>query len=160
MIRRIGLNKTREAPIGPVELAAIHDDTANRCAMAADELGSRMYHDIGTMLEWLDQVRCWQRIVYHQRYSVLMRDIGYSLNVQRVQARITQCFSIYSLRALVYGSTEVFRIAAIDKTYVDTKLGQCIVEEIIGTAIEAGRGDNLVAGLGNIQNSQRLRRLA
>src|SRR5258708_36515811 len=100
-----------------------------------------MCDDIGTMLEWLDQVRCWQRIVYHQRYSVLMRDIGYSLNVQRVQARITQCFSIYSLRALVYGSTEVFRIAAIEKQNVYTNLGQWMGEEVQVAPIAAGRED-------------------
>src|SRR5258707_15541976 len=46
MIRGIGLNKPREASVGPIELAAIDDDTANGCAMPPDELGCRMYDNI------------------------------------------------------------------------------------------------------------------
>src|SRR6266699_177631 len=119
-----------------------------------------MNDDIGAMLEWLYQVWCRQCIVYDQRYPILMRDIRYGLNVQRIQARIAQCFSKHSLRAFVDCRTEVFRFAAIHKTHVDTKLGQRIVEEIISAAIEAGRGDDLIAGLSDIQDSQRFSRLA
>ena len=41
----------------PVEVAAVHDDTAQRGAVAADELGSRVHHDVCAVLDGTDEVR-------------------------------------------------------------------------------------------------------
>src|SRR5436190_3970565 len=114
---------------------------------------------ISSMFDWLYQVRRGQGIVYHERYSILMRDIRHSTYIESIQAWVTHRFGIDNLGAIIDSGTEVFRIAAINKANSDTKFGQRIVEEIICAAIETGRRYDLVARSGNIQNRQCFRRV-
>ena len=58
----------------PVELAAVHDDAAQRGAVAADELGGGMDDDICAVLNGTDQVRGAEGIIDDQRQAVLVRD--------------------------------------------------------------------------------------
>src|SRR6266487_114990 len=119
-----------------------------------------MDNDVGTMLEWLHQVRRGQSIVNDQRDAMLMGDIGYRANVERIQAWIAHSLCIECLRALVDRGTEIVGVAAIHKAYVDTQLGQRVVEEIVGAAVEARRRDDLIASLSDVEDSQRLGSLA
>src|SRR5579859_3527673 len=123
MIRGIRLDKLWKTPVRPIKLTTVDDHPANGRAMAADELGGRMNDDISAMFERLQQVRSGQRVIHHERYTILMRDIGYSLNIEGVQARITHGFGKDSLGAIIDGSAEVFGIAAINKAHGDTKFG-------------------------------------
>src|ERR1051326_2121826 len=111
------------------------------------------------MFKRLDQVRRGQRIVYYERYAMLMRDIRHCAYVERIQARVTHSFSINNFGTLIDSCAEVFGIAAINKANGDTKFGQRVVEEIICTAIETGRRYDLVARSGDIEDRQCLRRL-
>ena len=115
---------------------------------------------ISSMFEWLHQVWRGQGIIYHERYSILMRDIRHSTYIESIQARVTHRFGIDDFGAIIDSCTEVFRIAAINKANGDTKFRQRIVEEIICAAIETGRRYDLVAQSGNIQNRQCFRRLS
>src|SRR2546421_4766998 len=114
---------------------------------------------ISSMFEWLHQVWRGQGIIYHERYSILMRDIRHSTYIESIQARVTHGFGIDDFGAIIDSCTEVFRIAAINKANGDTKFRQRIVEEIICAAIETGRRYDLVARSGNIQDPQCFRRL-
>src|SRR5947209_20102495 len=67
MIRWVGLDQPWKLPVGPVECAAGHDHAAYGGAMPTDELGRRMHHDIGAMLERLHQVGRRQRVVENER---------------------------------------------------------------------------------------------
>ena len=119
--------------------------------MTTNEFCGRVNDNIYTMLEWLHQIRCGERIIDDNWNAVLMRDIGNRIKIQRVQARIAQRLGIDCFCMLVDCSAEIVRIAAIDKAHIDTKLGQCIVEEIIGTTIETCGGDNLITSSSNIE---------
>ncbi len=139
VVRGIGLDQPGEPSIRPVEIAAIHDHASDGRAVTTDELGGRVDDDIASMLEGLHQVRRGQRVIQDQGYAVLMRDIGHGANIQRIQARIAHSFCEYKLCAFVKSGVKVLWIAAIHETYVYPQLGQRVVEEIIGSAIQAGR---------------------
>ena len=89
--------------------------------MSTDELGGRMDNDISSMFERLYQVWRGQRIVYHEWYSILVRDIRHGTYIEGIQAWITHCFGIDGPGAIINGGTEVFRITAIDEANIDTK---------------------------------------
>src|SRR5579875_2227642 len=161
MIGWIRLSKFRETPASrPIELAAINDDASDSCAMPTNELSSRMYHNVGPMLQRLHQIGCWNGIIDNERQTMLMRNIGHSADVQRIQAWIAHCLGVDSLCMLIDGGAEILRLAPIHKMHLDAKFRQRIMEEVIGATIQAGRRDNLVTSTGNIENRQRLSRLA
>ena len=58
MVRRVGLDELRESSGRlPVELAAVHDDAADRRAVPADELRRRVDDDVGPVLDRPQQRR-------------------------------------------------------------------------------------------------------
>src|SRR5215472_4739558 len=138
VVRRIGLDQPGETTIRPVELAAIHDYASDGSAVATDEFSSRVDDDIASVLEGLYQVRCGQRIIQDQWHPVLMRDIGHGANIERIQAWIAHGFCEYSPGVFAKSGVEVLWIAAIHETHIDSQLRQGIVEEVIGSAIQAG----------------------
>src|SRR5579863_5243729 len=50
VIGGVWLNQSREAPVRPIERAAVYYDTANRGAMPTDKFGGRVNDDIGPVL--------------------------------------------------------------------------------------------------------------
>ena len=75
MITCVGLCKLGEFAAGcPVELTAVYDDTAQRGAVAANELGRRMDDHICSMLDRADHERSAKGIVNDQGKAVFMGD--------------------------------------------------------------------------------------
>ena len=75
MVAGVGVSNVAELTAClPVELAAVHDDAAQRGAVAADELGGGMNNDICAVLNGTDQVRGAEGIIDDQRQAVLVRD--------------------------------------------------------------------------------------
>ena len=73
MIAGVGVSNVAELTAClPVELAAVHDDAAQRGAVAADELGGGMDDDICAVLDGADQVRRAEGVVNDQRNAVLV----------------------------------------------------------------------------------------
>src|SRR5579875_130066 len=154
MIRRVRINQTGKTPAGcPIKLAAIDNHASYRGAMPPDKLGSRVNHDISPMLERLHEIGWRQRIVDDQRHTMLVSDLGSSLNIKRVQAWIAQRFSKDYSGPVTNSGAEVFGFAAIDEARSNTQFGQRIVEEVIRAAVQADRGDDLIASARNIENS-------
>ena len=60
----------------PVEIAAVHDDPADRGAVTAEELGGGMGDDVGAPFEWPAEVRGGKGVVDHQRESEFPGDGG------------------------------------------------------------------------------------
>ena len=124
--------------------------------MPADELGRRVDDDIAAVLERLHQVRRGQRVIQDERYAVLVRDIGHRTNIQRIQARVAHGFREDRFGALVDGGAQVLRVAAVKEADGNADLGQRVVEQVIGAAIQAGRGDDFISRVGDVEDGQRL----
>ncbi len=62
--------------------------------------------------------------------------------------------------ALVFGRTAAAPglriIGVLDEADLDAELRQRVVEQVVGSAIEAGAGHNVVAGLGHVEDGQGL----
>ena len=89
MVAVIRFRQGRElARCFPVKGPAVDQRTANRNAVAAQELGDRMHDDVGTMLERLEEVRRGKGVVDHERQPGVMCDVGDGRDVHDFQARI------------------------------------------------------------------------
>ena len=63
----------RDSPRGlPVEFAGVHDDAAQGGAVAAQELGGRVDHDIGAMRNGTDEIGRAEGVVDDQGQTCLL----------------------------------------------------------------------------------------
>ena len=98
VIRGIGIDEIREASRSlPVEVAAVDDDAPDRGAMAADELGGRVDHDIGAPLDRPAERGRGAGIVDHQRQPVLVSDAGKGFDIDHVELGIAQRLGVNGL---------------------------------------------------------------
>ena len=75
VVAGVGFRKLGEFAAGrPVELTAVYDDTAQRGAVAANELGRRMDDHICSMLDRADHERSAKGIVNDQGKAIFMGD--------------------------------------------------------------------------------------
>ena len=79
--------------IGPIEISGIDHHPADASSMSAKELGSGVNNDISPPLDGPTEVRRGKSVVHNQRYRVTVGDLGDSLNVHDVTARITDRFA-------------------------------------------------------------------
>ena len=95
VIGRVRRAEHREAlrVLLPGKLAAVDDDAAHGRAVAAHELGQRMHHDVGAVLDRPQQDRRRDRVVDDQRHAVPVRDVGERLDVADVAGRIADALA-------------------------------------------------------------------
>src|SRR5690348_6932105 len=67
MVGRISLGEVFEASAGPIEVATVHDHTADAGAMSADEFGGAMHDDVRAPFEWTEEIRGGQRVIDQHR---------------------------------------------------------------------------------------------
>src|SRR4029077_11860748 len=72
----------------PVEGAAVDDHAADRVAVAAEEFGERVDHDVGAVVDRLAQIGRRQGVVDDEGYAGAPRDIGDRLDVGDYAARV------------------------------------------------------------------------
>ena len=102
VVARVRLDELRELARGnPVELAAVDDDAAERRAVAADELRSRVDDDVRAILERAQLIRRRERAVDDERDVVLVRDVSDSLDVDEVGIRIADGLDVDDARVLL-----------------------------------------------------------
>ena len=91
----IGLAEHRKASrvLCPGKVAAIDDDAAERCAMPAHELGERVHHDIGAVLDRPQQHRRGHGVIHHKRDAVPVRHPRQRLDIADVAGRIADAFA-------------------------------------------------------------------
>ena len=95
MVAGVGIGDVAElAACLPVELAAVHDDAAQRGAVAADELGGGVNNDICAVLNGTDQVRGAEGVIDDQRQAVLVRDGRNGVDIGDITVGVAQSFQI------------------------------------------------------------------
>ena len=159
VVARVGLGEAREPTAGGVvERAAVDDRAADRRAVAADELGHRVHDDVGAPLQRAHEVRRRDRVVDDERHA---RPRGPPATHLRGRARrrggwpaprrrTASCSAATAARHCV----EVVRI--VDEGHLDADLGQRVVQEVVGAAVQGRRGDDVVAGVGQREDRQEL----
>ena len=85
-----------------------------------------------------------------------MSNLADSIEVRNVQTRVPNRLHEERFGVFVDGLTEIFRVALIDKFHIDAELGQRVVKQVVGAAIETGRRDNVLARMAQVHDGQRL----
>ena len=154
------LGHPRELAVVPREAAGVDDRAAHGGAVAADELGGRMHHDVGAKVDRPAQVRAGEGVVHHQRDAVVVRDLRHRLYVEHVDLRVAERLGEDALGLRPDGMADRVVVADVHEPGVDADLAELHVELVDGAAVEGTRGDELVARVHQRDERDVLRRLA
>ena len=101
MITRVGFwNPRIFAGCLPVKLSTVNDHASNRCSMTADKFRCGVNHQICTMFDRPDQIRCCKCRIYYQRNIVSVRDLCHLLQIDQIWIRISKC--LYKYRFCIF----------------------------------------------------------
>ena len=154
VIAGIGLVVVREAlGIGAiVEAAAVDDHPSDGGAMAPDVLGSGMHHHIGPPLDRADQIGRRHGVIHHQRHANLMGHRRHGFDVEDVVLGVGDRFTEERLGVGPHRSPPGGGVIGIvHEGHRDAQLGQGVMEQVVGAAVEGGTGDDVIADLGDVQ---------
>src|SRR6056297_398858 len=154
MITGIRAGELRETAARPVEPAAVNHRAADAGAMAADKFGQRIADDIRPMLKRLEQYRRSDRVVDDQWNLVLMGDGSDGLEVVDIVLRVTDGFQVNRLGLVIDGRGKILRFGTVDKLDGNAHPLEGVIEQVIGPAVKAAGGDNVVPGLSQVKHRQ------
>ncbi len=132
--------------------------------MAADKLGGGVDDDVSAPLDGPAKRGRRAGVVDDQRHSVLVRDLGQLLDIADVELRIAQGLGVNGLRLFVDCRAQPVEVVGVHKFHLDPELGQRVVKQVVGAAVERGRGNDLVSrrrqrdddeGFGGLPRGQR-----
>ncbi len=161
VVGRIRAGEPWVTPVAPVEPAAVDDDPADGRAVPADELRRRVHDHVGAVLERAGQVRGGQGVVDDERRARLVRGPGHPGDVEDVPARVADRLPVEGGRVRAHGGlpgTQV--VGVVDEGRLDAELGERVGEQRVRPAVQRRRRDQMIAGGGDGEDRQRLRRLA
>ena len=130
----------------PVEGAAVHDDTAQAGAVAADELGGGVDDDVSAVLQGPDQVGGAEGVVDDQGQAVLVGDGGDGVNVGDVAVGVAQGLQVDGLGVVLDRVLHLGQVVGVHKRRGDAVLGQGVGQQVIGAAVDRLLGNNMLAG--------------
>ncbi len=160
MIMLGGFGDVRVMAFVPRKLAAVDDHAADGSAVAADELGGGVHHDVRAMLDRPAEVGGREGVVNHQRHVGIMGDLGHCFDIEHVHARIADGLGVEEPRLRCNRFAEILRLIRVDEDGVDTEPAEADVELRVGAAVERAGGDDLVARAEQAGDRQELRGLS
>ena len=131
----------------PVELSAVHDDAAQRGAVAADELGSGVDDDVSAMLDGTDQVRGAEGVINDQRQAMLVSDGCDGINIRNITVGVAQSLEVDSLGVGLDRVLDLFQIVSVHEGGGDAELGQSVLQQVVAAAVDGLLSHDVVAGL-------------
>ena len=130
----------------PVEPAGLDDDAAHGRAVAAQELRGGVDDDVGAPLERPVQVRGGEGRVDDERHAGGVRDLGEALDVGDLAGRVRDRLGEDELGPVGDRGGVVGRVGARDERRLDAEAPQRDVQLGDRAAVQAGGGDDVVAG--------------
>ena len=101
--------------------------------MTTEELRSRVYHDVGTVLQRTDEIRCAEGVVDDKGDAVLVSYGGYAFEVEHVAVGVTESLGIYYFCIGLDSSFEGLEIVHIDNSITNTLRSQRVGNEVVRT---------------------------
>ena len=146
---------------GPVELAGVDDDAADRGAVAPDPLGGRLDHHVGAVLDGAAQVAAGREgVVDDERDAVVVGQPGQRRQVGDVVAGVADGLHVERLGLAVDGPGQVRGLHRVDQLHLDAEPRQRHLELVEGASVEPARRDDVVADLGDVGDGEELGRVA
>ena len=150
----------REATAPPVEPPGLHDHAADGRAVPADELGGRVHHDVGPVLQWPAQVRRGEGGVHHQGQVVGVGHVGEGNQVGDGPRRVADDLGVEETRVGVDACGERLGVVSVHEAGLDAEAAQRGLEHGVGAAVERRGGHEVAALLGQCHGGQELGGLA
>ena len=129
----------------PVEGAAVHDDAAQAGAVAADELGGGVDHDVCAVLDGPDQIGGAEGVVDDQGQAVLVGDGGDGVDVGDVAVGVAQGLQVDCLGVVLDGALHLGQVVGVHKGGGDAVLGQGVGQQVVGAAVDGLLGHDVLA---------------
>jgi hypothetical protein len=109
--------------------------------------------------QWLAEVRRRDGVVDDERDLVLVRDRTDPLEVEHVALRVADRLAVEGAGLGPDGRAPSVEVVGIgDERDLDAELGERVVEEVVGAAVERRRRDDVSAVLGQVEQRDRLGR--
>ena len=156
VVARVGLGEAGELVdvLRPGELAAVDDDAGDDRSVSAEELGGRVHDDVGAVLERADEVRRRDRVVDDERDAV--RRARRRRRVSMSRMLIFGLPMVSAKNSFVFGRTRggplVGVILVLDEGDLDAELGERVLEQVVGAAVDRRRRHDVVAGAGDVEH--------
>ena len=149
MVGGIGLGDLRIlAARLPVKVAAIDNHAAQRGTVTANELGRGVDDDIGAMLQRTEQIRGAEGVIDNNRQAMLLGNLGDGVDVGDVGVGVAERLEIDDRGVVLNGTLDLVQVVGVDEGGLDTKLGERVLQQVVGTAVDGLLGDHVVTSLG------------
>ena len=99
--------------------------------MTTNELGSRMYHNVGSVLNRTEQERSSKGIVYNHRNAMPMCYFRYSLDVGDIRIRIAEGFYKHRFGIRADSGFQSIQIVDTDNGMGDALCGKRMCNEVV-----------------------------
>ena len=99
------------------------------------------------VLDGTDQVRRTERVVDYQRGVVLVRNLRNGVDIGDIGIRVAQRLDEHNLRILLDGAFDLLQVLRIHEGGLDAELGQRMLQQVRGAAVDGLLGHHMVAGL-------------
>ena len=146
VIAGVGLRQRGKQARGvPVEVAAVNEHASESHAVPAQELGGRVHHDVGAVLEGLDEVRRREGGVHHQGQAAGVGHGGHRFDVEDLYAGIAERLREDEPGVGADGGREVVGAAGVHEGRRDAEAAQREVEHVVGAAVDVAAGHDVGA---------------
>ena len=132
----------------PIEVTAVDDHTAQRGTVAADELSCGVNDDVGAVLQRTEQIRGAEGVIDDDRKTVLLGDLGDSVDVGNVGIGVAERLEVDDRSVVLDGTLNLFQVMSIDKRGLDAKLGERMLQQVVGATVDGLLSHHVVTGLG------------
>ena len=119
--------------------------------MAAEELGQRVQYNIGAIVDGTHQYGCRHGIVDDERHSGPMCHIGDRFKITDVAGRVAHRFAEESTSIFIDQCFKIDRLIGLGEADRDAEPRQHVSEQGMGRAIKLWHGNDVSAGIRNIQ---------
>src|SRR5690554_6954063 len=144
----------------PVEIAAVHDKSANAVAVTAKEFCSAVNNNSSTMFKRAAQRGRRHRIVNDQRNARRMGNIGNTRNILHRTAWVGEAFNEDTASLIGNRGLHFIKIIRIDKSYIPRHFFERIGKLVKRSAIKLFGSNDMRAGVHQYMKDQHLRRMA
>ena len=138
-----GLRELGELAVLPVEGAAVHDDARDGGAVAAQELGRAVDHDVRAQRQRVQQVGAGQGVVHDEGDAGGLGDGGDGPEVGHIQLGVAEGLQVDGAGLRRDGGAESLGGPGIHEGGGDARAGEGVVQQVVGAAIEVVTRDDV-----------------
>ena len=99
----------------PVKLTGIYDNAAQSSTVTADELCSRVNNNVYTVLDWTNQVWSTEGVIYNNRQTMLVCQLGDRIQIRNITVWVAQRFQVDCLGVLLNCILNLFQIVCVNR---------------------------------------------